>query len=265
MMLRPHSKEWYDRLSTMQDGYERQVPYETAWGNGEDAFLDTVKMHLTPQMDVAESGCAEGTVAIELAPLCHSITAYDRVESFIELARKKAHQASVGNAIFLCADSSPEANNGTARLPLADNSVDMIISRRGPLHWIPDARRVVRSGGLLIQLCMLEWRSPPTWNEDLPKSLQQNQDYLGESMRMAVEQHLAEGGLELHSCWEYDVPVFLPRPEVFYEVLTVGRTPDEVPPYDTVESILVGIFERYGSHGRFALRQRRFLWKAMVT
>ena len=212
--MRLHSKEWYDRLATLQEGYAPNKPSKFVWGSGEDEFLRAVREHLKPEMDVGESGCAEGTLAIELAPLCRSIVAYDRVESFIDPARKNALEAGVTNVRFLCADSSADTNGGTPRLPFENASLDMIISRRGPLHWIPDARRVVRSGGILIQLCMRKWRSPPPWNQELPQALQETQDHLGDGddMRSGVEARLQKGELDLHSCWEYDVPMYHPDP-----------------------------------------------------
>ncbi len=126
-MLKPHSKAWYDRLAKAQPGY--YFPWRSTLLplNGEDCYLDLVRQHLAPDVDVLDIACGHGQVALELAPSCRSILAYDRVPSYIELARRAAAEGGTGNVTYVCADSSAEANGGLPRIPAADRSFDLLI------------------------------------------------------------------------------------------------------------------------------------------
>ena len=152
MPLQPHTPEWYDRLATLQPGY--YYPWRSRLGpwNGEDAYLALVRAHLRPDADLLDVACGHGEVALDLAPLCRSVLGYDRIAPWIERAQRTAQERSVANATFVCHDSSPAANGGRARLPAADGSFDLLICRRGPFHWIEDARRVARPGAVLLMM-----------------------------------------------------------------------------------------------------------------
>jgi SAM-dependent methyltransferase len=110
--------------------------------------------HLRPDADLLDVACGHGEVALDLAPLCRSVLGYDRIAPWIERAQHTAQERGVANATFVCHDSSPEANGGRARLPAAVGSFDLLICRRGPFHWIEDARRVVRPGAVLLMLAV---------------------------------------------------------------------------------------------------------------
>ena len=92
MELRPHSKAWYERLATMQQGYH--YPWRSILPaiNGEDMYLEILRQGLAPDKDVLDVGCGHGEVALDIAPLCNSVLAYDRVAHYIELARNLAQQ-----------------------------------------------------------------------------------------------------------------------------------------------------------------------------
>ena len=269
MGLRPHSREWYDRLATQGKGYGSTTenvnvdPY-----GGEEIYLKLVREHLSQTKDVLDAGCGHGDVPIELAPLCRTITGYDRVKGFIDLARENARKHQVANATFICADSAAASNNGHPRIPVEDNSIDLIMSRRGPVSWIADAKRVVRSGGALIQLCMLGRTPVPAWNARLPEPLQTQgkwaNSHLPDSMLAPVQAALESAEIELHSHWTFDVPAMVDHPRSLYRSLTVGRDPDEIPPYEDVSDSFMGIFTKFGRNGRIDVRQRRLLWKAVV-
>jgi precorrin-6B methylase 2 len=113
MEIRPHSKEWYDRLATQQEGYGSTTEHVRvgSW-SGEVAYLELVREHLSHQMVVLDAGCGHGDVPIEFAPLCRNMIAYDRVEKFIEMARTNARQRGVENVTFICADTAASVNGG---------------------------------------------------------------------------------------------------------------------------------------------------------
>lgn len=127
--------------------------------NGESAYLDLIRQYLSAEKDVLDVGCGHGEISLSIAPLCRSLVAYDRVERYIQIAQTAAQNQHTDNLILKCADSSAEANFGHPHIPAEDNAFDVLISRRGPLHWLEDAQRVARSGAVLIQLILLKTRS----------------------------------------------------------------------------------------------------------
>jgi len=262
----PHTDEWYDSLAAVQKGY--YYPWESlkAEGNGEDAYLMLIKQHLTPESRVLEIGCGHGEVALEIAPLCKEIIAYDRVSSYIDIARESAADLSLDNVKFLCHDARDLVHDQIT-LPADDQSIDLIISRRGPLHWLRDARRVGHKDTVLIQLCPME-EPIPAWSSKLPHIMHYENcgRYTGAgSIHQSVENRLNQHGLVLHSGWGFDVPEIFTDPSQLYKVLTWGLPQDEIPAYEDVEHRLQGIFESHEEQGGIVLRHCRYLWKAVIT
>jgi SAM-dependent methyltransferase len=263
MPLIRQSLEWYDQLPTLQEGY--YYPWRSQLGawNGEDEYLTLVRQHLQPEAEVLDVACGHGEVSLSLAPGCRSILGYDRMAAWIELAQQGAQRQGLTNATFVCHDSSTEANGGRPRIPAEDNSFDLLICRRGPFHWIEDARRVARPGATLLML--VPDATPLTaWNNWLPEVLRWQPFTNPDWARPAIEQRLAAGRLTLHSWWSFDVPDIFPDPEQLYTWLAWGYMPDEVPSLAEVQPILERIFAEYGEAEGVTVRHRRYLWKAVV-
>lgn len=269
-MLSPHTNSWYERLATQQEGYF--YPWHSSLGefNGEDAYLQMLRQHLSMDKDVLDAGCGHGDVALEIARFCRHVTAYDRIPQYITLAQANAQKQGaaqkrgITNVTFLCADSSTTVNGGTGRIPAEPASIDLLISRRGPLNWIEDARRVARPGAVLLQLNPLENPSGiPAWNNELPEVLRLQIHTL--DMRAVIEDRLAKGGLRLHSAWVFDVPETFADPYQLYVFLSWGLGPGEAPTWEETRPLIERIFATHGRSGQLELRHRRLLWKAVVT
>lgn len=263
MTAKPHSPAWYDHLAKDQEGYYYPWKSKLPPYHGEDIFLEMVQQHLSITSDVLEIACAHGKVALDIAPSCRSIVAYDRVASWIENARASAGRRGLENATFLCHDSSLEANDGEARLPGADDSYDLLICSKGPFHWIEDARRVARTGAVLLML--VPDAAPLTaWHSRLPESLRWKDVDGHHWARPAIEQRLTNGGLELDSWWSFDVPETFPDPEQLYVWLSWGKATDEIPTLIEARSTLERIFDVYGNVDGVSIRYRRYIWIAVV-
>lgn len=265
--ITPHSNAWYDRLSKQQDGYYYPWQSTLGPGDGESAYLKFVGDHLSKRTAVLDAGCGHGDVALELASLCHSIVGYDRVESFIHHAKKACAAKEIPNLSFICHDSHKTANKEQVRLPVPDNSIDLVISRRGPTHWIEDARRICRQGSSLIQLNPMGRKEVPNWNQDLPKALRLSSLDGNEANSIVdlIERRLAGVGLCIHSAWTFDVPEWFHKPIDLYRFLTFGEDPKVVPAWEEVEEDLERVFARYSGTKGLEDRHRRFLWKAEVS
>jgi SAM-dependent methyltransferase len=215
-------------------------------------------------MDVLDVGCGHGEVSLTLAPRCHHILAYDRVESYIQMAKNAAQEEGVVNITYLHADSSPQANNEVAKIPAEADPFDLLISRRGPLHWIEDAKRVARQGVILIQLNPLE--TPiPIWAEKLPEPLRTASGIeYSHGMLNSVNYRLQKGGLELHSAWRYDVLEIFDDPQELYTRLSWGYLPTEVPAWEDGQPTIERIYQEYAWIEGLILRHTRLLWMAKV-
>lgn len=258
--MNPHSPAWYKQLAKTQQGYFYPWKSVVSPFNGEDAYLELVKAHLGPNLNVLDAGCGHGEVALDIAPLCESVLAYDLVEDYITLARNEAAKRGVKNIQFISANSSAKANGGKPKLPADDTTIDLFISRRGPLHWLEDAKRVAKPGAVIIMLNPLE-TALPSWHTLLPERFSfpfpTNGDILGD-----VKQRLSQGGLELHSHWICDVPEIFEEPEELYTFLTWGNFLPSTPSFLESKAALEDIFKTYGSSNGLVLPHRRLLWKA---
>jgi SAM-dependent methyltransferase len=210
-------------------------------------------------------GCGHGELALDLSSHCRSITAYDRVPNYIELAEKLKQERGVNNARFLCHDAH-DPSLEEVRLPAEDDSVDVIIGRRAPLHWIPDARRVCRDGALILQLSPME-EPIPAWSSKLPHKLHYENSgrHTGTgSIHQSVENRLHQAGLLLHSGWGFDVPETFEDPRELYTMITWGLPRSELPTYDELEYKFKSIYKRYAEERGIVLRHCRYLWKAEI-
>lgn len=259
MTLEPHSPAWYKQLAKVQQGYFYPWKSTVSPFNGEDAYLELVKAHLYPNLDVLDAGCGHGEIALEIAPLCHSVFAYDLVEDYIALTQTAAEKRNLENIQFVCANSSAKANHGKPKIPAKDNSIDLFISRRGPLNWLADAKRVAKPGATMIMLTMLE-TALPVWHELLPKDLSFPFPTSG-SMLAEVQRRLETSGFILHSHWTFDVPEVFENPKDLHTYLTWANFIN-APSFETTESVLETIFEQYAGSQGLVLPHRRLLWKA---
>lgn len=262
---RAHSNEWYDNLAQVQEGY--YYPWNSILGemNGEEAYLDLIRQHTDSSTRILEVGCGHGEAALDLASSCQSILAYDRVPNYIELANAGKRKAGTTNVEFICHDAT-ESEYNAVRLPAEDDSIDFIICRRGPLHWIEDARRVCRPGAILIQLCPME-EAIPAWSSKLPKALHYENSgrHTGTgSIHHSVENRLHQAGLTLDSAWGFDIAEIFPDPRELYKVLTWGLPVEKIPAYEDIEYKFTRIYQTYGEKQGIVLRHCRYLWKAIV-
>jgi len=263
MRLQPQTAEWYDRLAMLQDGYFYPWRSQIGAWNGEDEYLALVRQHLRPDADVLDVACGHGAVALEIAPLCRSVLGYDRTAAWIGLAQQAAQERGLTNVTFVCHDSSAAANGGHVRVPAQDATFDLLICSKGPFHWIEDARRLARPGAVLLML--VPDATPVTaWRDRLPEAMRWQEAMNPHWARPAIEQRLATVGVAVHSWWSFDVPEVFPDPEQLYTWLTWGYTPDEVPALAEVYPLLERIFVEHGDSEGVAVRQRRYLWKAVV-
>ena len=254
--------EWiaqFEHLAESHGGFVYPWRSHLPAENGETAYTALVEDHLSPDLDVLEPGCGHGADALRFAPQVRHYRGYDAVEGFIRTAREAARLRGRRNAEFVLADTSPKRNGGQVRLPADASSVDLFISRRGPTHWILDARRAARPGAVLLQLNPMGG-DPPEWARSLPDGLGLPDE--PDSIEGRIGGLLSRVGLDFDDVWTFDVPEYLPDPQQLYVMSTwLVASP---PRYKSVRAELERLFERHATDQGLRIPQRRFLWKAIV-
>ncbi len=255
--------EELEALAAQQGGYF--YPWRAALGenNGEDAYTQRVEEQLSPDKVVLDAGCGHGTDMLAFAPKVRRFIGYDAVESFIAIARRRAADAGLANVDLVHANSSPRLHGGVARIPVADHTLELVISRRGPTNWIADARRACRPGARLIQLNPLP-APEVAWRCELPEALRPAENPANPGrpdLPLQIAAALAAANLRLDESWIFDAPEVFSEPQELYRALTFMRFEPETPSWDAARPSLERLFAR---HGPIELRQRRFLWTAVV-
>ena len=262
----PHSFEWYDRLSQIQDGYFYPWKSNIGRNNGEKAFHDLLFEHLSPDSVVLDVGCGHGELTMEVARQCRTIYGYDRAKTFVEKATKSASKVGLKNCYFVLGDSSsPDpADQSLVHIPIDGVRFDLVYSRRGPINFIQDAKRVAQNPGWIIQLLPAH-ANPPPWVNELPVEFRtyiQKGDEFG--MLKTVSQRLTSVGLQFHSYWFFDVPEYLENTKQLFTYLSWNYLDKPPLDYDKMAPIFERIFAKYSEDGNIEIRHRRFLWTCHV-
>ncbi len=110
--------------------------------------------HLLPPLDVADIGCGDGYLTLEMARWARTVVGIDRSAPVLERAEALAARRRVTNVEWMKGDLS--------RLPLGDVSVDVALLSQAlhhaadPESAVAEAVRILRPGGRLLVLDLRE-------------------------------------------------------------------------------------------------------------
>ncbi len=134
--------KFWDRIA---DRYSKKpVADEAAY----QRKLQVTRDYFRPDMEILEFGCGTGSTAIAHAPLVKHIRATDISANMIEIARRKAEKANIGNVTFERAsidelsvsDESYDGVLGLSILHLVDSRDDVIAK----------VYKMLRPGGVFV-------------------------------------------------------------------------------------------------------------------
>lgn len=142
MAGRDRSSRFWDRIAERYS--RRPVADEAAY----QRKLEVTREYFDPAMDVLEIGCGTGSTAIAHAPHVRHIRAVDISEKMIEIAKRKADAANIGNVTF--------ERSSIDELRVPDETQDAVLAL-SILHLVEDrddviARiyRMLKPGGVLV-------------------------------------------------------------------------------------------------------------------
>jgi SAM-dependent methyltransferase len=106
--------------------------------------------HLLPPLDVADLGCGEGYLTVEVAAWARRVVAVDRAAAVLRKARALAAKRHLTNVVWKRGDIE--------RVPIADATMDVALLSQAlhhaaaPERAIAEAVRVVKPGGRMLVL-----------------------------------------------------------------------------------------------------------------
>lgn len=247
-------------------GFAHRWHSSVAAGNGEDAFMDLVDQYIRPEYDVLDLGCGHGELTLTLAARCRTIVGLEREPCYLELAKELATEQNVANALFYQVNLAgvEDEDHDFAGFPLADESIDLFVNRRGPIlrRYLDEAIRVARPGAVIVGLHPTGNAPTPSWRDQLPEP------YRNVLMALSFDEvtgwvidPLRTAGISDYSLRWIDVPEFLRTPDELYVRLGGSQTAD-APAYQTIEPQLRKIFKQHGTSKGIVLRHQRLLWQA---
>jgi SAM-dependent methyltransferase len=265
----------HDMDSWMRDpriavrGFAHRWQSSVAAGNGEDAFIELVDQYLRPDCDVLDLGCGHGEFTLTLAARCRTIVGIEREPGYLELAKELAAEQQVANVRFYRVNLAgvEDEDRVFAGIPLADDSIDLFVNRRGPIlqRYLDEAIRVARPGAVMVGLHPGGNVPAPIWCDQLPEPFQKVA--LGgrsfDETASWVTDPLRAAGISDYSLWWLDVPEFFRTPHELYVRLNILQSAD-APAYQAVEPQLTGILKQYGTSQGIILRHQRLLWQAYL-
>jgi len=257
---------WQNDPRIAARGFSHRWRSSVAEGNGEDEFVELVERCLRPDHDVLDLGCGHGELTLILAAKCRSIVGIEREPAYLELARELAAEQNVENARFFEVNLAGQADEDRvfAGLSLADDSIDLVVNRRGPIlrRYLEEALRVARPGAVMVGLHPGGNGPAPIWCEQLPEPFRKAAlaGWSFDTTASWVTDPLCEAGISDYSLWWLDVPELLASPYDLYVRLSAFE-PADAQPYGDVEPQLTEIFEQYRVPGGIILRHQRLLWQ----
>jgi SAM-dependent methyltransferase len=254
-------------------GFAHRWQSSVATGNGEDAFIKLVDHYVRPDCDVLDLGCGHGELTLMLAARCRSIVGIDRQASYLELARELALEQNVTNVQFYQVDLAglEDEDRDFAAIPLADNSIDLFVNRRGPIlrRYLDEALRVARREAIIVGLHPTGNAPAPSWRDQLPEPYRNVfTAFPFEDVTGWVIDPLRTAGISDYSLWWMDVPEFLRTPYELYvrleDIRQGGSQSSDVLGYQNIEPQLAKIFNQFGTSQGIVLRHQRLLWQASL-
>jgi SAM-dependent methyltransferase len=252
---------WQTDQRIAAQGFAHRWDSVVADGNGEDFFLQLLDQYVHAGLDVLDVGCGHGELALSVARRARSVIGLERHRSCLDLAAELLGESGLSNVCFIETElAGPTEVHRGGPLPLAANSVDLVVNRRGPplSRYLDDLRRAARPGAVVIGMHPAGTAPPPSWAASVP-SLRHRFQMLGyDEVASWVTGPLTRHGIAQYRLWWIDVPEYVFSARSLYD-----RLADQtVPPWDLVAAEAEAAYRHNQADGALTLRHIRLVWTA---
>ncbi len=223
--------EWYDMIAKRNGGYRPNAMYIVEGLSGEDVFEERLIKMLSDHNSVLDAGCGHGEFTIKMGRYAKHIIGFDNSRELLKIAESILKESSLENVSFVYGWTK-----GEKALPFEDDQFDLIYDRRGPTSIIEHSR-ILRSGGTIFGI------------------------HSGEMEK--VKRKLKENGFKDIEIQVFDEAMICFENELEftkYISSTPGRPDYSLPEYK--DELQAKINESF-TNGRLALKQWRYIWKAV--
>lgn len=228
--------------------------------------MDLLDPHLGPHTHVLDVGCGHGEFSLWMARQVASVVGVERDEGYVQLATELLEESGVTNTTFLRAElAGPDDAHPGGSLPLPDQSVDLVVDRRGPTldRFVDDLFRVARPGTPVLGMHPTGGVPPPPWAEELPALRQRFGSLSFDEVASWVTRPLEARGFKDYRLWWIDVPEFLDSPRALYDRLAAWsfRIGDAgTPAWEEVRNEVERVFSSNQRDGSLVVRHVRLVW-----
>lgn len=225
------SMEWYDMLAKRNGGYKPNATYTVKGLSGEDVFEERLIKILRNSKSVLDAGCGHGEFTIKMGRYAQNIIGFDNSKELLKIAESILKESKLKNVSFTYAWTK-----GDRPLPFEDEQFDLIYDRRGPTSII-DHSRILRCGGTIFGIHS--------------GAMEKVKRRLGENKFKDIEVEVFDEAI-----------VYFPNESEFIKYISSSPgSPDySLPEYK--EELKTKINESI-TNGKLALKQWRYIWKAV--
>jgi SAM-dependent methyltransferase len=138
--IQPHSPEWYAELNDIVGEY--QYPWKSTFEEptAEMIYEKEIMSHLTSDSRILDVGCGHGEFTRRWNHRVKEAVGIDNRENFI----RKAQQLNGSESVHFML-----VNAEDALLPFADNTFDLVYTKKGP--WLyEEASRILKPNGMMM-------------------------------------------------------------------------------------------------------------------
>lgn len=136
---------FYDKVAVKYGGYKSVVKIvrECPGGDPEQVFKQKLLEYSGENIVALDTGCADGSNTLALAPAFRKIVAIDLSRGMLEVASTNLRKLKINNVDFELIDSS--------KTGFADERFDVIYSRRGPTDY-NEYFRILKTSGVYLEI-----------------------------------------------------------------------------------------------------------------
>lgn len=138
---------FYDKMAKKFGGYgfnNSPLKYTSEYpsGNPEEVFKEKIITLAGKDKKILDVGCGDGIFAFDMAKYYMNVTGIDFSKGLLEVAKQKQNELKIKNCVFEFQDAEHTS--------FADNSFDVIFSRRGPTPYSEFYRLLKPNGHFVI-------------------------------------------------------------------------------------------------------------------